>query len=115
MAYQGVPLDSAPNQTWSVSVSINGGVSTFFLELNFNEIANYWTMNISNSVQTLLLSGIPLLTGLNLLAQYAYLMIGSIFILNVSGTPQDSPISSDLGNDFVMVWGDNISTAEQIG
>lgn len=114
MAFQTFPLDNAPNQTWSASVNINGGISTFFLELNYNEIAGYWSMTISDGNQNLLLSAVPLLCGLNILAPYAYLGIGSIFILNVGNSDTDSPTDTNLGTDFVMVWGDNISTLEQV-
>jgi len=102
-----IPLDSAPNQTWQVSVSVNGGVQTFFVILRYNEIAEYWAMTIEDSNQNLLLDSQPLLTGLNLLRQFQSLQIGSIYILNVSGVAVDSPNSTDLGSDFQMIWADN--------
>jgi hypothetical protein len=69
MPFQVIPLDDSPNQTWQVSLNINGGITTLFVELNFNEIAGYWAMSIFDINQTLLASGVPLLTGLNLLEQ----------------------------------------------
>jgi hypothetical protein len=102
-----IPLDSAPNQTWQVAVSVNGGVQTFFVILRYNEIAGYWAMTIEDSNQNLLLDSAPLVTGLNLLRQFQSLLIGSIYILNVSGVAQDSPNNLDLGSDFQMIWADN--------
>jgi hypothetical protein len=115
MALQQIPLDTAPNQTWAVTVNINGGSQSFFCELNYNELSQYWTMNISAVNQNFSLSGIPLVTGLNILAQFAYLGIGSIYVINSSGVASPNfPNDSDLGSDFILLWGDNISTAEQI-
>ena len=115
MSSQKISLDSGPNQTWQASVAINGGISRFFCELNYNEIAQYWTMDISDSNHVPLLSGVPLVTGLNILAPFAYMEIGSIYILNASGVASpDYPNSTDLGTDFIMVWADNVSTLEQV-
>jgi hypothetical protein len=102
-----IPLDNAPNQTWQVSVSVNGAVQTFFVILRYNEIAGYWAMTIEDSNQNLLVDSLPLLTGLNLLRQFQSLQIGSVFILNVSGVAQDSPDNTDLGSDFQMIWANN--------
>jgi hypothetical protein len=115
MASQKISLDNGPNQTWAVSVDINGGISKFFCELNYNELALYWTMDIADQNQVPLLSGIPLVTGLNILAQFGYMEIGSIYILNSSGVASPNyPNDTDLGTDFVMVWADNVSVAEQV-
>jgi len=107
MSQQLVPLDDSPNQTWQVAISINGAVQTFFVSLSFNEVAGYWVMEIYDSNQNLILSDIPVVCGLDLLRQYQYLQIGSIYILNVGNSPTDSPTSTNLGSSFVMVWTDN--------
>jgi hypothetical protein len=107
MPAQVIPLDSSPNQTWQTSVNINGTVVTFFCEANYNEIAEYWTISISDQNQNLLLSGQPMVAGLNLLRQYQYLGIGSLYLINVSGTDEDSPSANDLGSNWQLVWSDN--------
>jgi hypothetical protein len=104
-----VPLDPAANQTWQASVQVNGEVLTFFVYLHFNEIAGYWVMSVYDSARNPLLASVPLVTGLNVFQQHQSLGIGSMYILNASGTPQDSPDDTDLGNDFVMVWDDAAS------
>src|SRR5580698_6902898 len=109
MASQIILLDSSPNQTRYVTVSINGATQTFFLEINYNELAEYWTMDISDANQNLLLSGIPLVTGLNILFQFAYMGIGSIYVLNTSGVVSPNyPNDQDLGSDFQICWTDNV-------
>jgi hypothetical protein len=104
---QVVPLDTFPNQTWKVSVSVNGGVQTFLVALRYNAIAGYWVMTIYNSQGVLLLDSLPMITGLNILQQYGYLQIGSIFVLNISGTAGNYPDNTNLGSDFILAWGDN--------
>jgi hypothetical protein len=107
VSIQQIPVDSQPNQTWQVSVQVGGAVLTFFVALSYNEIALYWVMSIFDSNQNLLLSGIPFVTGLNLLQQFGYLGLGSIYIVNVSGVQQPNyPNNQDLGKDFQMVWAD---------
>lgn len=111
MPSQIIPLTSDPNQTFEAVVSIDGSVSTFFLNLRYNEIAAYWVLTINDSQNNLLLNSIPLVTGNvpsgNILKQFAYLNLGSIFILNVSGVPApDFPNNNDLGTDFVLLWTD---------
>jgi len=57
------------------------------------------------------IDNIPLLTGDypagNLLKQYQYLQLGSIYIINASGVAMDHPDDTNLGTDFVLVWGDS--------
>jgi hypothetical protein len=102
-----IPLDNAPNQTWQVTVFINGVSVTFGVNLNFNEVAGLWEMSIFDASGTLLLSSLPLVTGLNLLAQFGYLNIGSIWIVDRGGVGStDYPNASNLGSSFAMVWGD---------
>ena len=110
MAFQLIPLDTSPNQQWQVSVSINGVVSTFNVTISYNEVAQLQEMSIYDANFNPLVTSLPLVTGLNLLAQFGYLNIGSIAILNVSGVdPPDYPNDANLGTSFVMVWGDTVS------
>jgi hypothetical protein len=110
MADQIVPVTNAPNQVLTVPLSIDGTTITLKLRITYNEIAQYWVMGIADRLGNVLIDSIPLLTGVypasNLLAQYRYLGIGSAFVINASGTPQDSPDKNTLGSDFVLVWGD---------
>jgi hypothetical protein len=113
MAQQIIPLDSNPGQTWTATGSINGGLVTIGAALNFNEIAGYWVISIYDSSGNLLLDSLPLVTGLNILAQFRYLGIGSMFVLNASGvTTPNYPNSTDLGSDFVLLWQD---TSDVVG
>lgn len=108
-----VPLSNAPNQTMTVAVSINGVSLVLTLVIRYNEIVGYWIMDIADSDSNILLSDIPLLTGVwpsaNVLAQYQYMNIGSAYVLkNTNDLSRDYPNSLDLGTDFLLLWSDNV-------
>lgn len=105
-----VPLTSAPNQNFAVTLQVDGAPLTLNLNISWSEMAGYWIMSISNSAGVLLLDSIPMITGWypagNLLAQYNYLLIGSAFILNEGSSNSDYPGRNDLGTAFVLLWDD---------
>ncbi len=90
MSLQLVPLTNSPNQAFSVQLQVDGLPLTLSLAINFNEMAGYWVMSISDINNNLLISSIPLLCGTypaaNLLQQQRYLKIGSAFIINAGNT-----------------------------
>lgn len=108
-----VPLSNAPNQTLAVTLTVDGNPLTLNLTIHYNEIATYWVLAIADANQNPLLVSIPMITGYypagNLLQQYAYLRIGSAYMINASGTTKDSPDSTNLGSDFVLLWDDTPS------
>ena len=110
MPSQIVPLTAAPNQSLRVALSVDGKTITLQLSVRFNSQAGYWVLTITDQFGTTLLDSIPMLCGYypaaNLLQQYAYLRIGSAYVINASGVPQDSPSVGNLGSDFVLVWSD---------
>jgi hypothetical protein len=111
MASQIVPLTTNPNQTFQISLAINGGVTRLTLSIYYNEMANYWCMDITDVNGNPLLASVPLITGVwpaaNLLEQYQYLNIGSAYILSL-GDPNDYPNANSLGLTFLLLWSDNV-------
>lgn len=111
MSDQLIPLDNSPNQIFQVPLNIDGLVRTVIVNLRYNEIAKYWVATIQDNNGALILDSIPLLTGdfpaANILGQFAYLGIGSIYVLNPSSIIEpDSPDNTDLGTDFQFAWSD---------
>lgn len=112
--FQIVNLNSVPNQSFLANLSVNGAALKLNLYISFNEIAQYWTMQIADVNNNILIASVLLLTGswpaANLLGQYQYMQIGSAYLLNVSngGTTLDYPNGKDLGTDFQLLWGDNV-------
>jgi hypothetical protein len=110
---QVIPLTNDPNQTMAVSLTVNGLGLTLQLNIRFNEIVQYWTMNIADANGNNFLVNIPLITGVwpsaNILGQYQYLRIGSAYVLDVSNDDNsDYPNANDLNKGFVLLWGDNV-------
>ena len=111
MADQIIPLTNSPNQAFTVSLAVDGGTKLLTFNLHFAEKAGYWVMSVTDALTgVLLLGSIPLITGAypngNLIGQFAYLGIGSAYLPNVSGSQMDYPDDTNLGTDFVLVWGD---------
>lgn len=105
-----IPLTNSPSQSLTVTLTVDGLVLRLQLEVYFSEMAQYWVMDISDAAGNLLLASLPLVTGnwpaANILAQYAYLKIGSAFVINLGQVPDDYPGASELGNDFALLWDD---------
>lgn len=74
-------------------------------------MSQYWVMQVSDSLGNVLISSVPLLTGsypaANILAQFGYLNIGSAYIINLGQVSDDYPNSTELGNNFILLWDDN--------
>lgn len=109
--YQYIPLKPNPNQFFRVTVSAN---ETRSLDINFllswNEEAQYWVMSLMKpSTGEYYVDSIPLLSGklptYNLLKLYSYLDIGSCYIVDISGKGTGKPDNTNLGIDYVMLWG----------
>ena len=102
-----VPLDSTPNQSFNITLAVDGRNLPLTLGFSFNETAGYWVMKITDpTTSTVLLDSIPLLSGGNILGQYAYLGIGAATLVNATGIEMDSPGIDNLGSDFFLLWGD---------
>jgi hypothetical protein len=109
-----IPLTTAPNQSMTVNLPINGGTTTLNLTIYYNENGingNHWVMNIADQYGNPLVNSVPLVTGVwpggNILSPWDYLWIGSCFCLNVSGGSLDIPDASSLGSAFILLWDSN--------
>ena len=104
-----VPLQTAPNQSFAVQLTVNGNPLTLNLELSYSEMAGYWQMAISDVNGNPLIASVPMITGwypaANLLAQYQYLQIGSAYLLNTGNANTDYPAANNLPL-FSLLWGD---------
>lgn len=82
------------NQTFSISLN---GV-TYNLRLKWNAPNASWVLDILDSQQDNILNGIPLITGADLLAQYAYLGIGGKLVVQSNYNPDEVPSYTTLGS-----------------
>src|SRR5271167_2992668 len=101
-----IPLTASPNQSFAVTLQVDGAPLTLNLNIRWSEMAGYWVMTIFNSAGVLLLDSLPLITGwypaANMLAQQNYLRIGSAYILNLGNSESDYPGKPDLGSAFAL-------------
>lgn len=109
MSTQIVPLNTAPNQTFTVQLTVDGSPLTLNLTLSYSAMSGWWQLGIANAQNTVLVAAVPLVTGwypcANLLAQYGYMQIGSAYLLNTGSSSVDYPGINDLPS-FSLLWGD---------
>ena len=95
-------LDNRPNQIVKVVVPGVARSLILFLKLSYNTIAGYWIMGVYDKAKNALVLNIPLLVGQDLFAQFKYLYIGSVYLVN-TGDPALQPDDTNIGN-FVLQW-----------
>lgn len=108
-----IPLTNDPNQNFVCTIPVDGKNIDLAFNISYNAIAKYWVMRISDAITgKIILDSIPLVTGeypsANLLEQYSYLGIGSAILVKVSNSDLDFPDDKNLGNNFLLAWGDTI-------
>lgn len=89
-----IPL--VPSQNQKLTISLNGVQYT----LIFNWVdadQGGWTVDIMDSTDAPIIQGIPLITGADLLAQYAYLNLGGQLLVQSDAILTDVPTYSNLG------------------
>lgn len=88
-----IPL-SAKGQRFSIAL----GGATYRLQAVWNAPANCWMLDVSDSADAPLLTSIPLVTGLNLLDQFAYAGIAGGLLATTSADPDAVPTKDNLGD-----------------
>lgn len=88
-----IPLQATP-QTLSVSLV---GV-TYNLTVRWNQISLAWVLDIYDQNNNLLVGGIPLVTGRNLLEPYGYLNIGGQLQVQTDTDTLAQPTFANLGS-----------------
>lgn len=100
-----IPLTLDPDQNFKCTVPISGKNLSLFFRIRFNTVAKYWTISVSNSKGEILVDNIPLVTGVDLLGQFAHLGLGSAVVAKTGKSTMDSPDDTNLGTEFVLLWG----------
>lgn len=104
-----LPLTNRPNQKFQTTLAVDDQNLTFDFFVRFNELAGYWLMDISKDGVDLIAS-LPLVPGdeptANLLHQYQYLEIGSMFLFKIGTSAEEYPGETTLEDNWAVVWGD---------
>ena len=104
-----LPVTSNPNQIFTSTIPVDSGSIRFNFFLRYNTESGCWVLDILDSSNNGLVSGINLVTGVNLLEQYSYLKLGSLRLIKVdTSLTDDLPTEYNLGTSFVIVWGDTV-------
>lgn len=96
MAVYEIPTAPAP-QTFLTRM----GALTYRLRILYREVdggLGGWILDIASNDGTPLVSGIPLVTGTDLLAPYAHLGFGGAMLVFTDGDPDAVPAFETLGN-----------------
>jgi hypothetical protein len=88
-----IPLINS-NQTLTIQV----GQNIYTLTVTWNYQFYGWVLDIADVNNNNLCTGIPLVTGEDLMAQFDYLALGfSLFVYDTSGPPDAAPTLDSLG------------------
>lgn len=88
-----IPLQ-ASNQIFMISLA---GVQ-YQLRVRWNSANRAWTLDLSTPSGAAIISGIPLVTGQDLLAPYAYLNLGGQLIAQTTNDATAVPTQANLGS-----------------
>lgn len=66
-------------------------------QMRINWCEAFWMLDLMDSSEQPIISGIPLVTGADLLAQYSYLNLGFKLTVVCDDSTQDYPTKTDLG------------------
>lgn len=89
-----IPLENVPQQ-----FTIDLGGTVYTLTSKWNDMAQSWYLDIADQDQNPIASGLPFITGADLLSGLAYLGIVGALIVYTNGMPSDVPTLDNLGGD----------------
>jgi len=89
-------LPLTPSQNQEFDVSLNG--VTYHLIFKWNKLSAAWDLDIQDVQRNKILSGIPLVTGCDLLEQYSYLKINGALVVQNSDGSFNVPTFANLGS-----------------
>ena len=79
---------------------------TLLFRITYNELAKYWLMDISDDEGNMLISALPLVPAQNILEQFAYMGIGSAYVLPRTQVKEQWPSAETLTADWYLIWSD---------
>lgn len=109
-----IPLTSAPNQTLKCNIPVDGENKYFEFNLSYNSIGGYWMLTVRDgNTRQVIISNLNMFTtygsvNSNILNVYKYLRIGSAYVVPMVRDQIAAPNDTNLGTDYVLVWGDTV-------
>lgn len=99
MAYYEIPLSPVPQR---FQITLEG--TNYFCDLHWNGPDGVWLLDFLREDQTSLLTGIPLVTGVDLLGQHKHLGIGGSLFVQVDGDSYALPTYENLGSNSRLIF-----------
>lgn len=87
-----IPLSPKPQ-----SFFIQLGEPTYSLTVKWNDVASCWVLDIADADQVPVLAGIPLVTGVDLLAQHRHLGFSGSLVVQTDNDADAVPTLGNLG------------------
>lgn len=88
-----IPLQPGTAQTLTIALDN----ITYTLTLRWNDVAQCWNLDISDANNNAILQNVPLVTGLDLLEQFAYLGIDGQLVVQTTNDADEVPTFASLG------------------
>lgn len=113
MSYAEIPLICASDSYQSFKITLTGDdgkKKNVSLELRLRYLDRYdlWLGDlIKLATNEVLVAGVPLVLGTDILGQMGYFGVGEAYILQELPTDLQHPDNKTLGRTFVLVWGDD--------
>lgn len=104
--YYEIPLSGTP-QVFNIALPMSGSALNTAYRLLFqyrNAPMGGWFMDIMDSNANPIICGIPLVPGVDLLAQYAYLNLGGAMLVYSDGVLEAPPTFDNLGSGGHVIW-----------
>ena len=89
-----IPLTAKPQK-----LQVTLGTTPYNLIVKWNTVFTTWVMDITYTSENAVLSGIPLITGADLLAQYSYLNFGGALYVQTDNNASAIPTYTNLGSN----------------
>lgn len=100
-----IPLSTEAHQIFQTTIPGDSSNLTLSFTLDWNAMAGYWVLGIYDPTSgDAILTNVPLLPGYDLLAQYAYLGLGSAVLVNSGDQSITVPDESNLSTNFALTW-----------
>ena len=103
-----IPITQIPNRKFSCKILVDNQNLVLQFMLQYNELADYWLVDISDDKGNPLISCLPVIPAQNILEQFSYMGIGSAAIVPATTIAEEWPSQSTLGVDWYLVWGDTV-------
>lgn len=111
---QAIPLTNDHNQTFQITLQVNGVNVTFKFGVRWNAIAKYWVITLTDLASGLvLIDSLPLVCGdvptsLDILRPYGSLRIGKAYLGSIIDEPSSEYPNETNMSDFQLLWDDNV-------